>query len=166
VFTNAGGELTLSRSALAFAMRFILLLVIFSLSGWVNGQETGPTPEQKTAGAPENSPPKEATGVKNIGVQEFEQLRAQQTNVVLDVRTRREYAAGHIPGAIHIDIRDRDFEKKVASLGTNKNFLVHCAIGGRSSQACQRLSRLPFRQLYNLEGGIQAWTKAGNQPER
>ena len=40
--------------------------------------------------------------VRVIGVEEFDKLRANRTNIVLDVRTPREFKAGHIPGALNI----------------------------------------------------------------
>src|SRR6266513_411645 len=68
-----------------------------------------------------------ATKVKIIGVEEFDKLRANKTNVVLDVRTTREFKAGHIPGALNIDVNSPDFDQKVGGLDKNKTYLVHCA---------------------------------------
>jgi rhodanese-related sulfurtransferase len=103
--------------------------------------------------------------IQNIGVPQFEKLRANKTNVVLDVRTAKEYEAGHMPGAINIDVNAADFEQKVRKLDANKTYLVHCAAGVRSAKACQKLDKLNFGHLYNLEGGFKAWEKAGNKPE-
>jgi len=100
-----------------------------------------------------------------IGVDQFERLRGIKTNIVLDVRTPKEFAAGHIPGAVNVDFNAPDFDKKVAALETNKTYLVHCAVGGRSAKACDKLSK-QFPHLYNLDGGMKAWEKAGNRPER
>ena len=122
-------------------------------------------PDQKTAASKNEARP--GTGqAKNIGVQEFEKLRTDKKNVVLDVRTSTEYAAGHIPGAINIDVNAADFEKKVKALEPSKTYLVHCAAGVRSARACDKLSKLDFGHLYNLEGGFRAWEKAGNKGEK
>src|SRR5690349_8558046 len=102
-----------------------------------------------------------AAEFKNVNPQEFEKLRAQKTNVVLDVRTQKEYDAGHIPGAKLIDFNSPDFEKKVAELDKNKTYLVHCAAGGRSAKASAKMSAQNFKNVYNLEGGMRAWEKAG-----
>ena len=122
-------------------------------------------PAQKTE-APKNEARPGTGPVKNIGVQEFEKLRTDKKNVVLDVRTSREYAAGHMPGAINIDVNAADFEKKVKALDPSKTYLVHCAAGVRSAKACGKLSKLNFGHLYNLEGGFRAWEKAGNKVEK
>src|SRR6266849_8935699 len=103
--------------------------------------------------------------VRNVGVAEFEKLRADKKNVVLDVRTSNEFAAGHIPGATNLDVNSADFERKVAGLDKSKRYLVHCAAGVRSARACDKMSKLDFAKLYNLEGGFRAWEKAGNKAE-
>jgi phage shock protein E len=115
-----------------------------------------PKTEVRTASGP----------VKNIGPQEFEKLRTDKSKnaVVLDVRSTKEYQAGHMPSAVNIDVNALDFEKKVKALDPNKTYLVHCAAGGRSAKACDKLSKLNFKDLYNLEGGMRAWEKAGNKP--
>jgi len=109
---------------------------------------------------------KETKGFKNVDVSEFEKLRADKKNVVLDVRTQKEFAAGHIPEAVNIDVNAPDFPEKVAKLEKNKTYLVHCAAGVRSAKACDKMSHLAFPKLYNLEGGFKAWETAGNKPEK
>src|SRR5437879_5373183 len=115
----------------------------------------------------ENNPEKkEAKGFKNVDVAGFEKLRADKKNVVLDVRTQKEFEAGHIPGAVNIDVNAADFPEKVARLEKNKTYLVHCGAGVRSVKACDKMSHLAFPKLYNLEGGFKAWETAGNKPEK
>lgn len=103
--------------------------------------------------------PTHAADFKSITLPQFEKLRAEKTNVVLDVRTKKEFDAGHIPGAILIDWNSPDFEKKVSALEKDKTYLVHCAAGGRSAKAAAKLSALNFKNVYNLEGGYKAWEK-------
>ena len=107
-----------------------------------------------------------AADYKNLNVEQFEKMRAQSTNVVLDVRTQKEFEAGHIPGAVLIDFNSPDFQKKIAALDKDKTYLVHCAAGGRSAKASARMSALNFKSVYNLEGGCRAWEKAGNKGEK
>ncbi len=109
---------------------------------------------------------KEAKGFKNVDVAEFEKLRADKKNVVLDVRTQKEFEAGHIPGAVNIDVNAPNFPERVTKLEKNKTYLVHCGAGVRSARACDKMSQLAFPQLYNLEGGFKAWETAGNKPEK
>jgi phage shock protein E len=103
---------------------------------------------------------------KNVGVDQFDKLRQQTNTVVLDVRTPKEFAAGHIPGAVNIDWNGAEFQKKAVALDRSKTFLVHCAVGGRSAKASDKLASLQFTNVYNLEGGMKAWEKAGKAVER
>ena len=104
---------------------------------------------------------------KNVGVEEFDKLRADKKNVVLDVRTKEEFDAGHLPGAVLLDWNGEDFEKQAAKLDKGKTYLVHCASGGRSAQACALMSRkLNLTNCYNLKGGFTAWEKAGKPVEK
>ena len=111
--------------------------------------------------------PKKAA-FENINAEKFDALRKSDTNkvVVLDVRTKEEFSKGRIPGSVLIDFNADDFEKQVAKLDKNKTYLVHCAAGGRSSRACKKMDQLGFRKLYNLEGGMGAWEKAGKPVEK
>jgi len=103
---------------------------------------------------------------KNVGVEEFDKLRADKKNVVLDVRTPEEFAKGHIPGAVNLDFNGPDFQKKVAELDKSKTYLVHCAGGNRSARACTAMDKIAFTNLVNLEPGFRAWEKAGKPVEK
>lgn len=105
-------------------------------------------------------------GVRNADVEALDKLRAGKDVVVLDVRTPKEFAAGHIPGAVNIDWNAADFAAKAAKLDTNKTYLVHCAGGVRSAKACGKLHEMRFPRLVNLEPGFREWEKAGKPVEK
>ena len=113
-----------------------------------------------------DAPATRPAGRRDVGVEEFEKLWKEKKGVVLDVRTAKEYQAGHIPGAVNIDINASDFEKKLADLDKGKTYLVHCASGVRSVRACEKMNRMDFKQLINLQGGMKAWEKAGKPVEK
>jgi rhodanese-related sulfurtransferase len=129
------------------------LLVALSITAFAADKESS-KPDKPSATAPK-------TKVKKVGVEEFDKLRADKKNVVLDVRTEEEYKAGHIPGSVNIDFNSPDFEKKVADLDKNKTYLVHCAAGGRSARACKKLEGAGFKELYDLAPGFNGWSAAG-----
>lgn len=109
----------------------------------------------------------DAPAYKNVGVEEFDKLRADKKAVVLDVRTKKEFDAGHLPGAVNLDWNGPDFAKKAAELDKGKTYLVHCAAGGRSAKACDLMSgKLQFTNCVNLTGGFRAWEKAGKTVEK
>ena len=88
------------------------------------------------------------------------QLEAQR-GLVLDVRTPSEVAKGTIAGASVIDFNAPKFEQKVSLIARDKPVFVYCARGGRSGQAAGLMSKLGFTRVYNLSGGIIAWSSAG-----
>jgi rhodanese-related sulfurtransferase len=104
---------------------------------------------------------------RNFTPQQFDLARTRNTNaVVLDVRTREEFVEGHIPGAVLIDFKAADFKQKVSQLDHDKLYLVHCAAGGRSAKAAELMGTLGFERVFNLEGGMKAWTAAGKPVEK
>jgi len=106
------------------------------------------------------------TKVQRIDVEQYDKLRANTNNVLLDVRTKAEYEKGHIPGATNIDISSPRFDESVAKLDTNKTYLVNCAVGMRSARACKKLEGMGFKNLYDLAPGFDGWKKAGKPVDK
>lgn len=78
--------------------------------------------------------------------------------VVLDVRTKEEFAQGHLPRAVNIDVLDSvNFMQQIQSLRKNKTYVVYCRSGKRSAKASETLINNQFKHIYNMEGGILAW---------
>jgi rhodanese-related sulfurtransferase len=98
---------------------------------------------------------------KRIGLEEFDKLRAANTNIViLDVRTAAEFEKGRIAGATNIDFNSLRFAEKVGALDKSKTYVVTCALGVRSARACRKLETLGFHELYDLAPGFDGWKKA------
>ena len=116
--------------------------------------------------APTTTPASAPATVQTVNADEFERLSKLPEHPVLDVRTPAEFAAGHLPGAINLDWKAKDFAEKVAALDKSKTYMVHCAVGGRSRSACEKMIKLSFPNVYNLEGGIMAWQRAGKKVEK
>ena len=85
---------------------------------------------------------------------------SKENTVILDVRTPGEIAEGKIENALEIDILEPGFEDKIKALDKDKTYLVYCKAGGRSAKACNLMLEQEFPNLYNLEGGYTAWSKA------
>jgi rhodanese-related sulfurtransferase len=135
-----------------------LLMSFFALAAAsdMNAQQTNaPAKPAEPKNAPRLVEPTEA-----------QKLIAEKKVVVLDVRMPSEYAAGHIAGATNVDFRDKDFAAKIAKLDKNQAYLVHCAAGIRSAKACEAMDQLDFKTLYDLKGGLGAWSKAGLPVEK
>jgi rhodanese-related sulfurtransferase/peroxiredoxin len=82
---------------------------------------------------------------------------------VLDVRTPQEFATGHLPGAINIDSAATDLDTRLAKLPKDAPYIVYCRTGNRSGDVTERMHARGFKHLYDLQGGIQAWTGSGLQ---
>jgi phage shock protein E len=62
-------------------------------------------------------------------------VQSQEFTAVIDVRTAEEFNAGHVPGAVNLDIYDPAFSTRFASLDPEGAYLVYCRSGNRSAQA-------------------------------
>lgn len=85
--------------------------------------------------------------------------------VILDIRTPEEFAAGHIAGAINIDYYAADFEAQLGELDLDVPYVMYCNSGNRSGNALPLMDSIGFEEVYELDGGIQAWYNAGNPVE-
>lgn len=81
--------------------------------------------------------------------------------ILIDVRTPAEYAEGHVPGALLININDTDFSKEIAKLDTAKQYYVYCRSGVRSTRAQRAMQQQGFKNVCNVEGGILRMKKEG-----
>ncbi|MGA9596065.1 MAG: rhodanese-like domain-containing protein [Acidimicrobiia bacterium] len=86
--------------------------------------------------------------------------------LILDIRTPDEFAAGHIPGAINIDYYSPDFEQKLRTLDLQVPYVMYCNSGNRSANALPLMDSIGFQEVYELDGGIQAWYSAGQPLEQ
>lgn len=84
------------------------------------------------------------------------EIQQEKGSILLDVRTSMEYNDFHLEDSINIDIKHRDFIDEVNELDRDKHYFIYCRIGVRSINACNYMSMLGFKNLYNLKGGIVA----------
>lgn len=81
--------------------------------------------------------------------------------VVVDVREPAEHAAENISGATLLSLGGISKSKLPETGG--KKLVIHCRSGKRSTSACEKLlAEDPDLEIYNLEGGISAWSSAGH----
>jgi rhodanese-related sulfurtransferase len=78
---------------------------------------------------------------------------------LVDVRSAAEVARGAIAGAKHIELAT--LPARAGELDAETPCVLYCLSGARSAQACAWLAQHGFDRLYNLNGGIAAWAKAG-----
>jgi len=73
----------------------------------------------------------------------------------VDVRSPAEFAAGHVPGAIHAPLAD--IEAWAAQERADAEWLLYCQQGGRTVQAYHRLQGRLHGPVLLLQGGYEAW---------
>ena len=101
--------------------------------------------------------------IKNEDVAKVDELIKSGKYTVIDVRTKEEYDAGHIKGALNFDYYNDDFEEKIESQFKDKNkpYILYCRSGMRSLYSAQILEDLGYTDVTNMKGGFLAWQSAG-----
>ncbi len=104
------------------------------------------------------------TPVKSTG-STYQKITAQEAQVrmkenpkaiVLDVRTKEEYAAGHIPKAICVPNETIDKTPPAELPDKKAEILVYCRSGNRSRQAANKLIAMGYTSVFDF-GGIGDW---------
>jgi len=92
------------------------------------------------------------------------EIRSGAAPIVVDVRHIEEFEAGHIRGARHIENGDLPYID--LDLPRDRSVLLHCAVRDRSTAAYSILRRRGYENLALLDGGFNAWKRAGYEWER
>lgn len=103
----------------------------------------------------------QAADVKQVTVQDLAQVIATHDTdyVIIDVRTPEEFEAQHINGAVLIPLQILESRiAEIVELYSNKDIYLFCRSGNRSMQAARILAPHGLR-LFNVQGGIIAWSK-------
>ena len=81
--------------------------------------------------------------------------------LLVDVREESEYAAGRLPGAVHIGkgVIERDIETTVPDPGTR--LVLYCGGGYRSALAADALQKMGYTNVLSMDGGIRDWRAKG-----
>ena len=81
--------------------------------------------------------------------------------LLVDVREESEYAADHLPGAVHLGkgVIERDVEDRVPD--QNTPMVLYCGGGFRSALAADNLQKMGYTQVLSMDGGIRGWREKG-----
>jgi rhodanese-related sulfurtransferase len=90
---------------------------------------------------------------------------AGEPHILIDVREESEFAAGRIPGALHIGkgVIERDIVAKVPD--KNAKLILYCGGGFRSALAADNLKKMGYANVVSMDGGWRAWKQAGLETE-
>ena len=103
--------------------------------------------------------------VTMISVADAKALFDKGGTVFLDCRTEKEYRSGHVPGAMHIPRGLMEFQIEGKIPDKNANIVMYCKSGGRACLACESITKMGYKNVNNMDGGWQAWLKAGHPVE-
>lgn len=99
--------------------------------------------------------------VKCISIQDAKALHGKAGVVFLDVREPKEFKAGHIPGAVNIPRGLVEFKIDKSIPDKNSKIVIYCKSGGRACLCGVNLCKMGYKDVVNMEGGWEAWSKAG-----
>ena len=88
-------------------------------------------------------------------------MDAGESFLLIDVREESEWAADHLPGAVHLGkgIIERDVETKIPDPATP--LILYCGGGFRSALAADNLQKMGYTNVLSMDGGIRGWREAG-----
>jgi rhodanese-related sulfurtransferase len=107
-----------------------------------------------------------AGGASTLGTLEATRLMNLSGTLVLDVREADEFAAGHLPKARHIPLKELEARLPELAKFKDKPVIVTCRTGARSNAAGRALRKAGFTQVHNLKGGVPAWQQASLPVEK
>jgi rhodanese-related sulfurtransferase len=88
-------------------------------------------------------------------------LGTRDEPLILDVRSQKEWDNGHIPGAIHIPVRQ--LSRRIGEIPRNgdRSLVVYCALGPRASHAKKILEENNLGPVLLLDGHMRVWARSG-----
>jgi DNA-binding FrmR family transcriptional regulator/rhodanese-related sulfurtransferase len=96
----------------------------------------------------------------SISPQETKNLMIKESDlIIIDVRTEKEFLyEGRLDGAILIDYeKPRIFKREIKKLDKKTTYLIYCATGHISKDACLEMAELGFENIYEMKGGLKSW---------
>jgi len=100
--------------------------------------------------------------VKEVPVADADEA-IRNAQVVVDVREADEFAAGHVPGAVHISrgMLEFRFSGMPALQSRDIAIVLYCKTSGRAALAGVALQEMGYLNVTNISGGFDAWAAAG-----
>lgn len=97
--------------------------------------------------------------IPTVDVKTTLEMKEREDVCVLDVREQWEYEVGHIPDVLHLPMSQ--IGNRVHDIPTDKTLIISCKSGQRSGRVTNWLKHNGYEEVYNMQGGILAWNRAG-----
>lgn len=100
--------------------------------------------------------------IEEVAIDDAERVIGD-ADVLLDVREADEYAAGHLPGAIHIARGMLEFKLSASPelSARDLKIVLYCKTSGRAALAADTLRVMGYLRVKSIAGGFDAWRAAG-----
>ena len=96
--------------------------------------------------------------LNNVKADQFDKaLMERPKAMLLDVRTVEEYHASHLPNAESMDYFGDDFLERLDQMDIDEEYFVYCRSGRRSVRVCTLMVNSGFKNVFNLDGGLNAY---------
>lgn len=83
-----------------------------------------------------------------------EMLQEDKNSILIDVRSKQEYAEGHLANSINIPLYEMKFQNDKIPTNKQNTIIVYCASGHRSRQAKEKLEKMGYTNVYSLKNGL------------
>ena len=107
-----------------------------------------------------------AGGAPQVGALAAVQLINRRDALVLDVRDKADFTAGHIPNARNIPLAELGGRLREIEKFKSRPIVVNCQSGTRSAGVCGLLGKNGFGEVFALSGGLRAWVEASLPVEK
>lgn len=81
-------------------------------------------------------------------------MQKDKNSILIDVRSKQEYAEGHLPASINIPLYELEYQVSKLPKDKKTTVIVYCASGHRSKQAKEKLKRMGYTSVYGLKNGL------------
>ncbi len=95
-----------------------------------------------------------SVGEKEINYETAQKILKKQNGILIDVRSKQEYAEGHLPDAILIPLYDLEEEIEEKEPNKQRIIVLYCSSGARSKQAKMKLEQMGYSNVFHIKGGL------------
>jgi molybdopterin/thiamine biosynthesis adenylyltransferase/rhodanese-related sulfurtransferase len=99
--------------------------------------------------------------IEEVDARRANELLAEDSYAVVDVREQAEWDEGHLPGAVHVSRGNLESRIEQAVPDRSQPVLLYCASGNRSAFAARTLDELGYENVVSLAGGFTDWKRNG-----
>lgn len=98
--------------------------------------------------------------ITKVTVDSLETMKEKDESFILvDIRTEKEFKAGHIEGAVWIPRGFIEFRLRKLTMDPDANVILYCKNGGRSALSVVAMMNMGHKNIHALKGGFQEWAE-------